>query len=366
MLFKSSRRYFDAVSLKKEMKKKTKHPTLSEVARKAGVGTTTVSRVINGGLRVDPETKARVLRAIKSLGYVPNHAARILKGYRTRTIGLIIPSISDPFFSSCADAVQAVARANDSLLIVTTTQNTTASEIESLNVLIRHRADGLIIAPSSSRSLALRDALQNVAVPVVALDRPVLTLPITSVLTNNLKSAQLATEHLIAHGYRRIVCVTGELNLYTIQERVRGYRKAMQAAGLECRLETSVIDYQTAQSALEALLDGPDRPEAIFTLKNSATIYVFEELQRLHTAIPKSVALLGFDDFEFAPIVRPSISVVQQPIQEMGRVAAEVLFERLQKSSQTALRNRASHAKQVIVPTQFIPRISCGCTGAAD
>src|SRR6516164_5100483 len=109
-----------------------KHSTLSEVARLAGVGTTTVSRVINGGQRVDPKTLARVRRAIDKLDYMPNHAARTLKGGRTRTIGLLIPSIADPFFSSCAEAAQAIARANESLLIVTTTQNDPHIEIESV------------------------------------------------------------------------------------------------------------------------------------------------------------------------------------------------------------------------------------------
>src|SRR5579875_3836039 len=118
--------------------RKSSRPTLSEVAAKAGVGTTTVSRVINGGKRVDPNTLARVRGVIDSLGYTPNQAARILKGHRTRTIGLLIPSIADPFFASCAEAAQAVAKAHDSLLIVTATQNDPEVELESVNVLISH------------------------------------------------------------------------------------------------------------------------------------------------------------------------------------------------------------------------------------
>jgi LacI family transcriptional regulator len=106
-----------------QMAKNNTHPTLSQVARKAGVGTTTVSRVINGGDRVSPKTLAHVRRVIETLGYMPNQAARTLKGHRTKTIGLVVPSIADPFFSSCAEAIQAIARSNDSLLIVTVTGN---------------------------------------------------------------------------------------------------------------------------------------------------------------------------------------------------------------------------------------------------
>src|ERR1039457_5525811 len=152
------------------MIQRTAPPTLSEVARQAGVGTTTVSRVINGGERVSPKTLARVRRVIEALGYMPNQAARVLKGDRTNTIGLIIPSIADPFFSSCAEAAQAVARANDSLLIVTTSHNDPHAEIENINILTRHRVDGLIIVPANSQSQALGEFLNRLSIPIVAID----------------------------------------------------------------------------------------------------------------------------------------------------------------------------------------------------
>ncbi|HET9099038.1 MAG TPA: LacI family DNA-binding transcriptional regulator, partial [Acidobacteriaceae bacterium] len=214
------------------MPKKSQHSTLSEVAAKAGVGTTTVSRVINGGQNVDPKTLERVLRVIDELRYTPNQAARILKGDRTRTIGLLIPSIADPFFSSCAEAAQAIARSHDSLLIVTTTQNDPYAEVESVNVLMRHRADGLIIAPANSDSPALRKTIARSSVPVVALDRPLSESSIPSVVAENYAGAHMATQHLIEHGYKRIVCMTGEPTLYTIRERIRGYRDAVEAANL--------------------------------------------------------------------------------------------------------------------------------------
>src|ERR1035438_5453975 len=175
------------------MMKTSTPPTLSEVARRAGVGTTTVSRVINGGDRVSPKTLAQVRRVIEELGYMPNHAARVLKGHRTKTIGLIIPSIADPFFSSCAEAAQAVARANDSLLIVTTSQNDPHTEIENLNILISHRVDGLLIVPANSQSHALGEFLNRLSIPIVAIDRPVSNAPVASV---DRKSTRLNSSHL--------------------------------------------------------------------------------------------------------------------------------------------------------------------------
>lgn len=344
------------------MTTRSKRPTVSEVAKLAGVGTTTVSRVINGSQRVDPKTKERVRRAIEKLGYTPNEAARTLRGGRTRTIGLLIPSIADPFFSSCAEAAQAVARANDSLLIVVTTQNDPHTEVENVNALMRHRADGLIIAPANSQSVALRDVLQRLTVPVVAMDRPLSGSRIPSVVADNFTGATQATRHLIDHGRRHIVCLTGEATLYTIRERMRGYRKAVESAGLPCILDTSIKNYRSAEYALESMLAGADPPDAIFTLKNSTTVYTFEALQKLGVSVPGTVALVGYDDFELADTVRPSITVVQQPIEEIGRIAAEILFEELTAADQEERHTPPSRRQQVQLQTRLIRRSSCGCS----
>jgi LacI family transcriptional regulator len=341
---------------------KNSHPTLVEVARKAGVGTTTVSRVINGGGLVSPETLARVLGVIETLGYTPNQAARALKGYRTKTIGLVIPNISDPFFSSCAEIAQAIARAHDSLLIVTTTQNDPAVEMESLDVLIRHRIDGLLIAPSNSDSPALCDLLSRIVVPVVSIDRPVYNSSIASVVADNLIGAKHATEHLIGHGYKRIVCLTGDSPLYTIGERIKGYRSAIESAGLECLIVNSTIDYKSVEKTIKKLLDRKNPPDAIFALKNSVTSYAFKALQKMNIAVPKSVALLGFDDFELASTVRPSISVVEQPVEEIARVATKFLFKTLLDHSASVHHSRSGHGELVKIKTRLVLRSSCGCT----
>jgi len=342
--------------------KKSSHPTLSQVARKAGVGTTTVSRVINGGYRVSPETLSHVRRVIEMLGYTPNQAARTLKGHRTKTIGLVIPSIADPFFANCAEAAQAVARNNDSLLIVTVTSNEPRAEAENLEVLIRHRTDGLLIVPANSQGEMLRSVVERVSIPVVAIDRPVTGTSIPSVVCDNFKGAIAGTQHLIDHGYKRIVCLTGESTLYTIRERMRGYRRAVEAAHLPCIFDTTVKDYKSAEYAIRSLLDGPERPDAIFATKNSTTIYAFEVLQSLNISIPQSIALLGFDDFELASTVRPSISVVQQPVEEIGRRAAEILFDQLLNERRAIPGAVARHPLQIKLPTRLIQRSSCGCT----
>jgi LacI family transcriptional regulator len=340
--------------------KKSTHPTLSEVARRAGVGNATVSRVINGGQRVSPETLLRVRRIIDALGYRPNHAARVLKGNSTKTIGLMIPSLADPFFSSCAEAAQAVVRANGSLLIVTATQNDPDTEIENLNVLTSHRVDGLLISPANSRSQALCALVKRLSIPVVSIDRPLFNSSVPSVVTDNFKGARAATQHLAEHGRKRIVCLTGESSLFTIQERMRGYRAAITTLGLECALDTSIKDYPSAEKAIGTLMAEKNPPDAFFTLKNSTTIYAFEVLQKLNIPIPKAVALLGFDDFELATTLRPSVSVMQQPVDDIGRVAAELLFEDFVERSGTA-KAQAARPRRILLETRLICRDSCGC-----
>ncbi len=339
------------------MTKQRKHSTLNEVAKAAGVGTTTVSRVINGGLSVDPKTLERVQKAIRALGYMPNQAARTLKGDRTRTIGFVIPSIADPFFASCAEAAQAIARKNDSLLIVLTTQNDPKAELEAVHVLMRHRVDGFVIAPSNPDSTELRELVRRSPVPVVSLDRPILGAQASSVLADSFHGAQMAIRHLIGHGYKRIACLTGEPQLYTIRERMRGYCETMEAAGMECLVDTSVVDHKTAERALEKLFARKKAPHAIFSLKNSTTIDTFEMLQKLEIAVPKKVALLGYDDFQLAETVRPSISVIQQPIAEMGHLAAELLFEKLLGTRDGS----GAEPHHVLLKTTLIARSSCGC-----
>ena len=224
--------------------------------------------------------------------------------------------------------------------------------------------DGFIVAPANSQSQVLRDLLKRVAVPVVAIDRPVSDSLVASVVTDNFKGAKSATQHLIDHGYKRIVCLTGESTLFTIQERW-GHPAAVDSAGLSSTLNTSAKDYGRPSTAIESMLSGANPRDALFTLKNSTTIYAFEVLQKLNVSVPKTIALLGFDDFELAATVRPSISVVQQPVEEIGRIAAELLFEQLLGKRNSRIPAKSKRPQQVTLETRLVQRSSCGCSPAS-
>jgi LacI family transcriptional regulator len=343
------------------MKKGSVHPTLSDVARVAGVGVGTASRVVNGGVNVSASTLKKVESAIRQLGYRPNHAARVLKGGRTKTVGLLVPSIADSFFASCAEGAGKVSRLHDSLLIVAVTKNQRDAEMSSLDVLMRQRPDGLLIVPSDPANRALAGLVKNSSIPVVTFDRPLFGSGCASVITDNFEAARKATLHLVEHGYKRILCFGGEPELYTIQERLRGYRRAMEEAGLPALVDTSLSeDADSASRALSAHLKSRRPPDAIFTLKNSATISTFQALQELKVSIPSRLALLGFDDFELASTLRPSVSVVQQPIEDVGRKAAELLFAQLDRGHGIK-RPTVLSGEPVVLASQLVLRSSCGC-----
>jgi LacI family transcriptional regulator len=344
------------------MKKQSSHSTLTDVARAAGVGTTTVSRVINGGERVNQETLARVQAVIEELGYQPSQAARILRGERTKTIGLIVPSIADSFFSTVTEVTQQIARAHDSLVIVTVSHNDPSVELENLNVLIRHRTDGLLLAPAHSENRSLANMLDKLSIPSVTFDRPLYNSAVPSVVSNNYKGAKAATQHLIMHGCKRILCLGGEAALYTIKERIRGYKEAVKQAGVDAIIDTSIMDYKSAESAIESHFCSSNPPDAVFALKNLATIYACEVFQKLNINVPKKVALIGFDDFELASTLRPSISVVRQPIEDVGRTATELLFDQLMKYRRGTLSHGGKAKPQHIkLENQLVLRNSCGC-----
>ena len=340
--------------------KRHSQPTLVDIARAAGVGLGTASRVINGGENVSPATLKKVEAAIRKLQYEPNHTARMLRGGRTKMVGLLVPSIADSFFSSCAEAAEEVARRNDSLLIVAVSNNDPAIELQKLSVLMRQRPDGLLVVPADAESRRFRTFVRESSVPIVTIDRP---LPgCSGVLIDNYASARKAVAHLVGHGYRRILCYTGEPHLYTIRERQRGYCDEIKCAGLTAYLDSTFNeDLSSAEKTLAGYLRSRSAPDAIFTLKNSATIAAFQILQRLGIAVPRTTALFGFDDFLLAGTVQPSISVVQQPTYDVGRSAAELLFERLQKDRIGSGGRKSLVPKPVILQCDLVLRQSCGC-----
>ncbi len=332
-------------------------PVLLDVARKAGVGAATVSRVINGGRNVSSKTLALVTAAIKELNYVPSHAARSLKGAQTRTIGLIVPSVADPFFSAASAAIQEVANAHGYLVLLAASDNNPRKEKEYLTKLIHRRVDGLVLAPSDAASAAMFD---GAGFPTVCFDRPMKGNPVTTVVADNYAGAKIATEHLIAQGYRRILCIGGYPRLFTSRRRFQGHRDVIRKAGLPYLAELKVEDYTSAEAAVLAHLSGPGAADAIFSTKNSTSVYVYKILRNLQAQIPFSMGLLGYDDFELADALDPPLSVIRQPVKQIATRAAELLIQQME----TGIDTRA----MLTLDVELVMRESCKgpLAGSAD
>lgn len=324
-------------------------PALIDVARRAGVGAATVSRVINGGQNVSKKTLAAVQAAIQELGYHPSQAARSLKGARTRTIGLIVPSVADPFFSTAAAAIQDVARTHDTLVLLASSDNQSKREHELVTSFIQRRVDGLILAPSDHADTNL---LKHAGFPVVCFDRPLPGHAAGTVLSDNAAGARLATSHLVRLGYKRILCMGGDPRLFTSRRRVQGFKTVIGRSGLPFLAELNVQDYATAQAALEPYLRGRNRIDAIFSIKNAVTVHAYQILRRAALDIPKDVALIGYDDFLLADVLEPPISVVRQPVEQIAMRAAENLF--------AALESGETSTAEIVLPVELVTRSSCG------
>ena len=327
--------------------------TLRDVAREAGVSIKTVSRVVNREREVNPATAARVDEILLRLGYQPNELARGLRGGRSHTIGLMIADISNPFYSSCAKAVEEVVRAHGYTVMLCTSSEDPQIERSYVELLNRRRVDGLLLVPAADGHEYLA-AQQEAGTPVVALDRPVEGLETDLVLVKNRAGTREVIYHLIGHGHRRIAFVGDQEHVYTTRKRLEGYKEALKQAGLEEIYRLGADGIATAKKVTEGLLESQEYPTAFFAANNLIAVGVLQALEQAGLRVPDDVAFAAFDDFELAAVLHPRLTLVRQPAYELGRTAAELLFERLEK-------REPSSPRRVVLPTELMIRESCGC-----
>lgn len=331
----------------------SKRATLEDVARAAGVGPMTVSRTINGHPYVAEETAKRVHEAIRRLDYRPNHAARILTGKLSRSIGLIVPDISDTFFSVVSHAVQETARANGYLVWLAASGEDASIEAAQVEMMTHHPVDGILLVPSDSHHSYLKTIAAGTT-PIVTIDRPMEVATTDSVGVENRRGAHMAVEHLLEHGYKKIGCVAANSRLLTIKERIAGYKESMHEARLSYVKELHLPSHASAKAALSELFHSRHRPEALFTTNNAATIWVIEVLKELKLEMGKDVALVGFDDVDFYTLLTPAVTAVRQPAAELGNVSARLLLQRINGEFKTS-------SVRTVLPVTLTIRESCGC-----
>jgi len=333
--------------------------TLHEVAQRAGVSAMTVSRVVNGRGRVDSETRQRVEEAIQALDYVPNRIARGLISQKTQTIGIIVPDIVNPFFAPVVRGAESAARKAGYRVLLCNSEGDLRLEREYIEDLVAHRVEGLLLAPASDRSRSSILSLLRGGFPLVLIDRALPDADCDLIVSDNAQGARRLIEHLIAIGHREIAHVSDAEDTSTGRERLRGYREALEAAGIPFQLELVIrttVDRIGGYRAAQEILARDPLPTAIFAVNNMTAVGTMEALRERSLSVPKDMGLVCFDDVEHLAVLSPILTVIDQPAETFGSLGVQLLLERM-----TGKAN--SRPRRIILQTDLIVRQSC-CVGS--
>lgn len=333
-----------------------KTSSLQDVARKAGVSTATVSRVLNRKSNVSPATLQRVEKAMKELNYRPNRVARRLraKDGDRKLVGLLIPDLQNPFYVDVVQGVQDVVYAKDYAVYICNFTQDYEKEKTYLRNLKAESVDGLIVAPYHEEDEMVRSLIAD-GFPTVCVDRGLKDLEVDLVKVDNEAGAYKAVRHLIEVGHRRIAYVGGLPSIPTSLTRRDGYVRACREAGLPVDPELIRFGnsrYDSAKELTQAFLQMENPPTALFTGNNVITLAALEVIHASGLSIPEQIAILGFDDMYWANSLNPPLSAVMQPGYEIGRQAATLLYERLLEPDRPP--------RNIILNTQLNVRKSCG------
>jgi len=330
-------------------------PTITDVARRAGVSPVTVSRVLNGTARVNPATRDAVERAIAEMGYVPNVVARNLRSRRTGIVGLVLPDISHPLWAAVARGVEDAVRSHGYAVFLGNTDEDPSRQEQYLQAMLSQRVEGIIIAPCEVDVHILMPFSEQ-GIPVVAVDRTIPGWDMDTVTTDMAAGARALVRHLLAVGRRRIAMLSGPVGISSANDCVAGYCLALEEAGIPIdprlvrRGELRVIPgaHMTAQ-----LLDEDLHVDAIVAANSALARGALEALQQRALRVPDDVALVCFDDSGSLPTSFPFMTIVAQPGYELGSNAAQLLFSRVKG-------RQPLPPRCIVLPTRLIVRYSCG------
>jgi LacI family transcriptional regulator len=335
--------------------------TIKDVARRAGLSPSTVSRSLNNSGYVSAETRRRVEDAVAALGYQPNWLARGLRGKPSRLIGLIIPDISNTYYTAIAQAVSGTLRAHDYEMMLCVNEEDAGIDLHFLQLLQQKRVDGILYAhpANGSNSPTLRQLALS-GMPIVELNRQREKDILDATLADNYQGAAMMTEYLIRRGHQRIGFILGETSIVTGEERLKGYRSALNDAGLSLEpsyVRTGSFTRRHGEAATRDLLDLPEPPTVIFAASNRILTGVLAVLDERRLAVPEDMSVVSFDDSEWMSIWRPPITCVDVAVDEMAQLAADLLLKRIEAPSQ------ARKPVTYLLSTTLIERASCKALG---
>lgn len=325
--------------------------TIADVARRAGVSTMTVSRVVNNSGYASPEVRQRVLAAVSELGYVPNALARSLHVKRTHTLALVLTDIGNPFFTTVARGVEDAASSQGFSVMFCNTDESAEEEAGHVRVLLQKQVDGLLLVPAAASSQSVELARRR-RVPLVVLDRRVSGEPVDTVRCDSEGGAYAIVRHLVELGHRDIAVLSAAPGVSVVEDRIAGARRAFSDAGLA--LDSTRVLYGKPETGsgrqmAHAALALEPRPTALFATNNFLTIGAFAALREAGLRVPEDVSLAGFDDLPDALVLDPFLTVAAQPAYEMGRLGAELLLARLARTG-------PAQPQEIVLPVQLTVR----------
>ena len=329
-------------------------PTMSDVARHAGVSVSTVSHVLNKTRPVADATVRAVLDAVAHVGYVPDAVARALSDSGYGTIGLAMSALSNPYFSNVVHGIDRHASAAGYSLLLADTHDEHDTEIKAVSELLRRRVSAILLAPSGDGSTAIHYARQ-VAIPIVVIDRFV-PAQVDQIAVDNVEPTAALVEHLASVGHTRIAMITGRRGLATTSERLTGYRAGLTRTGLRPDSSLEADGDSTEDGAAQAvrrLLDLRRPPTALVTGNNRMTIGSMRALRDAGLGVPHDMALVSFDDFEWADLFQPRLTAIAQPALSIGEQAVAMALSRI--------RDPQLPPRKVTINPTFAHRESCGC-----
>lgn len=304
--------------------------TIKDVAKYTGLSIATISKYLNGG-NVLEDNREKIKEAIQKLDYKRNDMARGLKTNKTMTIGVLIPSLENIFFTSIVSIIEDILLDHGYGTIVCDFKENAELEQKKLEFLINKHVDGIIMVSYGGNQEYLEELLQG-DIPIILLDRMVKDVDCDVVLADNLNASYQAVEELITRKHKRIGIVCGPENTYTADERRKGYLRVHQDYHLEVDPKLMVVgDYTVASgyTSLENLWNKPERPTAVLVTNYEMTIGAIMAINDLNISIPEDLSIIGFDNIQMAKVVKPPLSIVEQPMKEIGETAASLLIKRL-------------------------------------
>ncbi len=327
--------------------------TIRDVAAMAGVSINTVSRVINDKGEVSPATRERILGVIESLRFRPNSFARSLQGKQSHFIGQIVTDCTNPTNAQQIRAVQNVTVKQGYSVMLVDTNEQHDRELAAVELMVEKFVDGFLITPLQYDNSHLFKLHQEGTVPFVLTNRAIEDLEVDTVLHDNFKGAYEATRHLIETGHNRIAYITSRRQVWTVNERLAGYRAALAEANLDYDEELVIqinLDLESAFQATNLLLKLSKRPTAIFAYNDFMAVGAIKALKEAGIKIPGDMALVGYDDIIYAQFLEVPLTTVRQPTQALGEAAAQVLVRRIT--------NRTAPVEKVILQPSLIIRAS--------